>query len=142
MNNKKTILTISALTLITGAILSTKGVFAYQGDYTVEGPDCDDEKHELMEQAFLNNDYQAWLDLMEGKGRVTQVINESNFSRFAEAHQLAEEGNYDAADVIRQELGLKTRGSEGVGAGYMGGNGQGQGQGQGQGMGMKNQNNN
>lgn len=140
MKNKKTILTISALTLIAGAIISTKGVFAYRGDYTVKGPNCNEEKHELMEQAFLNSDYQAWLGLMEGRGRVTQVINESNFARFAEAHQLAIEGNYDAADAIRQELGLRTRGSEGVGAGYMGGNGQGQGQGQG--MGMKNQNNN
>ena len=29
---------------------------------------------------------------MNGKGRVAEVVNEGNFARFAEAHQLAEEG--------------------------------------------------
>ena len=129
MNNKKLILGISALTLATGALLIPSTVSAYQGDYTQKGPDCDSEKHEAMEQAFESNDYQAWTELMEGKGRVTQVINEGNFAKFAEAHKLAEEGNYDAADAIRQELGLRTRNGEKVGAGYKKGNGEGGGQG-------------
>ncbi|MBN1462393.1 MAG: hypothetical protein JW922_01780 [Paludibacteraceae bacterium] len=129
MNNKKLILGLTALALTAGAFLTVGSTYAYRGDYTQKGPDCDSEKHELMEQAFENNDYQAWAELMEGKGRVTQVINEGNFSRFAEAHKLAEEGNYDAADTIRQELGLRTRNGEKVGAGYMQGNGQGKNQG-------------
>ena len=133
MNNKKIILGISALTLAAGTLLIPGSVSAYQGDYTREGPDCGSEKHEAMEQAFENNDYQAWTELMEGKGRVTQVVNESNFARFAEAHKLAEEGNYDEADAIRQELGLRTRNGEKVGAGYKQGNGQGGGQGTGMG---------
>ncbi len=133
MNNKKIMLGITALTLATGAFLLTEKVSAYQGDYTKEGPDCDSEKHEAMEQAFEDNDYQAWTELMEGKGRVTQVVTEDNFARFAEAHRLAEEGDYDAADAIRQELGLRTRNGEKVGAGYM----QGKGQGRGQGTGME-----
>jgi len=120
---------ITALTLATGAFLLTEKVSAYQGDYAQKGPDCDSEKHEAMEKAFENNDYQAWTGLMEGKGRVTQVITEDNFARFAEAHRLAEEGNYDAADAIRQELGLRTRDGEKVGAGYKQGNGQDRGQG-------------
>jgi len=132
MNKTKIILGISALTLIAGTLLTTSGVSAYQGDYTKEGPDCDSEKHEAMEQAFDNNDYQAWSNLMEGKGRVTQVITQDNFARFSEARRLAEEGNYDAADAIRQELGLRTRNGEKVGAGYR----QGTGEGKGQGMGM------
>jgi len=127
MNNKKLILGISALALTAGALLTPGSVLAYQGDYTQKGPDCDTERHELMEQAFETNDYQAWTELMEGKGRVTQVVNEANFSRFAEAHKLAEEGNYDEADAIRQELGLRTRNGEKVGAGYMQGKGQGAG---------------
>ena len=131
MNNKKLILGISALALTAGAILTPSSVFAYQGDYTKEGPDCDSEKHEEMTQAFESNNYQAWAELMEGKGRVTQVINESNFARFAEAHKLAEEGNYDAADAIRQELGLRTRNGEKVGASYMQGERQSKGQGAG-----------
>ena len=134
--NKKIILGISALTLMAGTLLVPGTVSAYQGDYTKEGPDCDSEKHEEMEQAFGSNDYQTWAELMEGKGRVTQVIDEGNFARFAEAHKLAEEGNYDGADAIRQELGLRTKNGEKVGAGYMQGNGEGKGQGQGQGSGM------
>jgi len=129
MTNKKLILGISALTLAAGALLIPGKVSAYQGDYTKKGPDCDTEKHEAMEQSFENNDYQAWVELMEGKGRVTQVVTEDNFARFAEAHKLAEEGNFDAADTIRQELGLRTRDGEKVGAGYKQGNGQGRGQG-------------
>jgi len=120
---------ISALTLATGAFLLTEKVSAHQGDYTQKGPDCDSEKHEAMEQAFENNDYQAWIELMEGRGRVTQVVTKDNFARFAEAHKLAEEENFDGADAIRQELGLRTRDSEKVGAGYKQGNGQGRGQG-------------
>jgi len=129
MKNKKLVLGITALTLAAGAFLLTEKVSAYQGDYTQKGPDCDSEKHEAMETAFENNDYQAWADLMEGKGRVTQVVTEDNFARFAEAHRLAEEGDYDGADAIRQELGLRTRNGEKVGAGYKQGNGQGMGMG-------------
>ncbi len=134
MSNKKLILGVSALTLAVGAFLVPGRVSAYQGDYTQKGPDCDSEKHEAMEQAFESNDYQAWIGLMEGKGRVTQVVNEDNFARFAEAHRLAEEGNYDEADSIRQDLGLRTRNGERVGAGYKQVNGQGGGQGLGTGM--------
>ena len=132
MNKTKIILGISALTLVAGALLTTSNVSAYQGDYTQKGPNCTPERHEAMEQAFENNDYQAWADLMEGKGRVTQVIAQDNFARFSEAHRLAQEGNYDAADAIRQELGLRTRNGEKVGAGFR----QGSGEGRGQGMGM------
>jgi len=129
MNKTKIILGISALTLVAGALLTTSGVSAYQGDYTQKGPNCTLEKHEDMVQAFDNNDYQAWADLMEGRGRVTQVITQDNFAKFSEAHRLAQEGNYDAADAIRQELGLRTRNGERVGAGHRQGNGQGLGMG-------------
>ncbi len=132
MNNKKLILGISALSLAVGALLIPGKVLAYRGDYTQKGPDCNSEKHEAMEQAFENNDYNAWKELMEGKGRVAQVVTEENFARFAEAHRLAEEGDYDGADAIRQELGLRTRNGEKVRAGF----GQGKGQGMGQGSGM------
>ncbi|RJR26792.1 hypothetical protein C4561_03350 [candidate division WWE3 bacterium] len=129
MINKKLIFGLSALILGAGVFMLPGKVMAYQGDYTQKGPNCDPERHEAMEQAFENNDYQAWADLMEGRGRVTEVINESNFNRFAEAHRLAEEGNYDAADAIRAELGLRTRNGERTGSGYMRGMGQGRGQG-------------
>ena len=104
--NKKTML-LGATTLVLGGLFALPGtVGAYRGDPSVKGPDCSEERHQEMEQAFENNDYQAWKNLMQGKGRVIQVINEDNFARFAEAHELAEEGEIDEAKQIRQELGL------------------------------------
>lgn len=103
--NKKTIaLSVTALVLA-GAVL-TPAVQAYRGDPNVKGPAYTPERHEAMTQAFDNNDYNAWKEQMQSRGRVTQVVNEGNFNRFAEAHQLAQEGKIDEANAIRVELGL------------------------------------
>lgn len=118
---KKTILTLGATALVLGGLfIIPNTVSAYRGDPSVKGPDCTAERHQAMEQAFTDNDYNAWVSLMQGKGRVTQVVNEGNFARFAEAHKLAEEGKMDEAKQIRQELGL------GLNNGAKQGNGQGQ----------------
>ena len=123
MKNKAILLSGTALVL-GGLILAPKAVDAYRGEPGVEGPDCTEERHEVMEQAFEDNDYNAWSEQMQGKGRVTQVVNEENFARFAEAHKLAEEGNIEEASQIRQELGLGLKDGSG-----QGNNGQGMGQG-------------
>lgn len=106
-----TILTLGVLTF------GTQKAYAYQGDPGVQGPNCSDERHEAMTQAFENYDYNAWKELMDGKGRVTEVITEENFARFVEAHNLALSGDIDGADAIRTELGL------GTGEGYRNGQG-------------------
>ncbi len=124
MRTKKLLL-ISALTIASLGFLAINNVYAYRGDYTQKGLDYTPEKHEVMEEAFENNDYNAWEELMAGKGRVTEVINEDNFARFSEAHRLAEEGNYEETDKIRQELGLRTRNGDSIGAKYGKGDGQG-----------------
>jgi len=125
MTIKKTALTLGATALVLGGLFTIpSAVGAYKGDPGVEGPDCIEERHQEMEQAFENNDFQAWSNLMQGKGKVIQVVNEGNFARFAEAHKLAEEGKVDEAKQIRTELGL--------GLGNGSGNGQEQGGGQGQ----------
>ena len=108
-----------ALLLTTGAVSAS----AYQGDYTVEGPNCTPERHEAMLEAFDTTDYSAWYELMGDKGRVAQVVNEDNFALFAEAHNLAQAGDYEEADLIRQELGLRGRDGEKMGAGFRGGKG-------------------
>ena len=131
MKSKKIALGVFALTITASALIAAKGVFAYRGDYTQKGPDCTPERHEAMEQAFENNDYSAWKELKNGRGRVTEVITEDNFVRFAEAHKLTEEGKYEEADQIRQELGLRTKNGDQVGAGYKRGSGQDYGRGHG-----------
>lgn len=128
MKTNKQILGIATLALFLTASAST--TLAYQGDYTVTGPNCTPERHEAMEQAFNNLDYGAWQELMGDKGRVAQVVTESNFAQFAEAHQLALSGDYEGADEIRKELGLRGRDGVAVGAGFKGANGDRQGMGQ------------
>lgn len=119
--NKQSIL-LGAAALVLGGIALAPGVVnAYQGDPNVQGPNYTPERHEAMTQAFENKDYQAWKNLMQGNGQVTQVVNEANFDKFAQAHQLALEGKTDEANQIRAQLGL--------------GQGNGSGQGQGQGFG-------
>jgi hypothetical protein len=70
-----------------------------------------------MEKAFENNDYNAWKGMMDGKGRVTQVVNEKNFAQFAKAHELAQQGNTTEANKIREELGLGLQNGSGQGFG-------------------------
>ena len=104
------------------AILLAVGVVAtasaYQGDYSKPGPNYSSERHAAMEEAMENTDYQAWSELMSGRGRVTEVITEENFAKFVEAHQLAQAGDRDGADEIRKELGLRTRDGSRMGVGY------------------------
>ena len=104
---KKAIFGISALILTTIVVSAFSGqVLAFKGDPNVKGPNYTPERYEAMEKAFENNDYNAWINLMQGRGRVTQMINASNFAKFAQAHELAEQGKTEEAAKIRQELGL------------------------------------
>jgi len=112
MKTKKIYVSLAVLTLIFTAGIAS--ALAYQGDYTKVGPGHTSDRHETIETALNNNDYNAWLKLMDGRGRVTQVINQSNFAKFAEAHKLAQAGDIAGADAIRAELGLRTsQGSNG-----------------------------
>ncbi len=120
---KKQVISLGIVSLlIAGVFLLPNVVNAYRGNPSIEGPNHTDERHEAMTAAFANNDYSAWQELMRGKGRVAEVVNEGNFARFAEAHQLAQEGKIEEAKQIRAELGL------GLGNGADKAQGQGQGQ--------------
>lgn len=123
MNKQKIVLGLAALALGTGVIFTTtSSALAYRGDPAVTGPNYTAERHEAMEKAFENNDFSAWLNLMQGKGRVTQVVNKDNFAKFAEAHELAEDGKITESNKIRTELGLNLHNGSGNGMG-MGRNG-------------------
>ena len=114
---KKFLIGTSMLVATAGLVGSALYVSAYQGNPNVKGPNYTTERHTAMTKAFENNDYNAWKELMAGRGRATQVINEGNFSRFAEAHKLALEGKMDEAKKIRTELGLGLRNGDGQGRG-------------------------
>ena len=130
---KKVTLGLGALAISGIAGLSAGAVFAYQGDLTVKGANYSVDRHAAMEQAFENKDYNAWKSLMTGNGRVVQVVNKDNFAKFAEAHNLAEQGKTLEAQKIRQELGLGL--NNGSGCGLQDGSGKGVGRmGAGRGM--------
>ena len=123
---KKTAIFLSATALVLGGLaMSPRLVEAYRGD-PGQGPSYTAERHEAMTQAFGDNDYNAWKELMSGKGRVVQVVTEENFARFVEAHKLVGEGKLDEARAIRQELGLGLGNRNGDGSGQ-GNKGQGRG---------------
>jgi len=129
---KKQYIGLGAAAMIIGGLTMGSGVVAaYQGDPSVQGPNYTEERHTAMLAAFENNDYQAWSELMAGKGRVTQVVTAENFARFAEAHRLAAAGDVEGAKLIRTELGLGLRNGAG-----QNGNQDGSGQGGNQGGGM------
>lgn len=115
--NKKIIVLGSVGLLLGGLVLIPSKAFAYRGDPTVQGPNYTEERHQEMTSAFENNDYNSWKNLMNGRVRVSELIKEQNFSRFAEAHKFALEGNTEEANKIRQELGLGLQNGSGRGTG-------------------------
>ena len=119
---KKITVGLGALALLLGTVgVSAGTALAYRGDSSVNGPQYSAERHVLMEKAFENNDYDAWKNLMQGKGRVTQVITKDNFAKFAEMHELMAQGRMAEAGQIRQELGLGLQ--NGLGRGSCAGGG-------------------
>ncbi|MCK5123247.1 MAG: hypothetical protein KAQ87_03825 [Candidatus Pacebacteria bacterium] len=113
------------LAVVMATAFTISSAFAYQGDYSKQGPAQSAERHTAMTEAMENNDYEAWSELMADRGRVAKIINAENFAQFAEAHELAHNGDLKRADEIRKELGLKTRDGEKIGAKFGGGQGYG-----------------
>jgi hypothetical protein len=103
---KISIITLIITVIAISLIAFTNSAYAYRGDPTATGPYHTEEREAAMDKAFDNNDYNAWKNLMNSRGRVTQVINKDNFAQFAKAHKLAEEGKIAEANQIRTQLGL------------------------------------
>ena len=114
--------------IVVGLIATTSLVSAYRGDYSVQGPNCNEERHELMENAFETLDYDAWLGLMTENGRhprVVDVVTEDNFETFVQAHEAGIDGDYETAAELRAELGLNNGNGPKDGTGFGKGIGQG-----------------
>ena len=123
---------MSAFALGMIALLGVSFVAAYQGDYSVKGPDYSEARHEAMEDVFDNLDYKGWVTLMTENGRHPRsldVITEDNFVTFVEAHDALEDRDFERATELRNELGLNNRIGSGKGKGMK------------QGSGMRNQEN-
>ncbi len=111
------ILGLSAIAAIAAIAILEHSASAYRGNPAMTGPNYTADRHAAMEKAFETNDYNAWKQLMQGRGRASTVVNENNFAQFAQAHRLAEEGKITEANTIRQQLGLSTGHNPRSGAG-------------------------
>lgn len=89
-----------------GASFLVSPADAYRGDPSVRGTQYSEERHEAIEKALDSNNFEEWKKLMDGRGRVSQVITKENFAKFAQAHKLAEQGKFEEAQKIRRELGI------------------------------------
>jgi len=85
--------------------LAVSGVFASSNERGQMGMNYSPERHEQMTQAFADNNYTTWKNLMGERG-ATRAVTQENFNRFTEMHNLMLEGKTDEANTIRQELGL------------------------------------
>jgi hypothetical protein len=116
MNKKILVGVVSLATLgIMGAGLYAN---AYQGDPNTRAPWFSQERHDAMQKAFENNDYNAWKNLSQENNNARvgwkfSKVTPENFPRFSEMHRLMKEGKFDEASRIRAELGLGNRGGKG-----------------------------
>ncbi|MFA5925791.1 MAG: hypothetical protein WC831_02560 [Parcubacteria group bacterium] len=117
MNNKYIALGAVAIAGIAGSLAISQAAFAYRGNPDQTGPNYSPERHAEMQKAFENKDYNSWKEQMNGRGRVTEIVNEQNFSRFAEMRKLTLEKKYDEANKIRAELGLGQGNGQGMNQG-------------------------
>ncbi|MFZ5392399.1 MAG: hypothetical protein ACOZAR_04400 [Patescibacteria group bacterium] len=79
-----------------------------------QGPNgANNEQMEAMKTALNNSDYEAWktaVSELPNSEELLSKINESNFSRLVEAHNLQQQ-----AQAIREELGIEGFGPRGKG---------------------------
>ncbi len=107
-NKKNTLIRASAvgLSVIATTVIVAGAAYAHNGGFEKS------RKRELgaknfaaIQEAIKNNDYVSWSELI-GDKKIGEIINEDNFSQFVEMHNLIKEGDFAAADEIREELGL------------------------------------
>lgn len=68
------------------------------------GKHWNSEKHEAVKQAIEDNDYEAWKEAMGGMPGANEITEET-FSLIVEAHMLKENGQYEEAQEIWEEIG-------------------------------------
>lgn len=73
------------------------------------------EKREKAQESVKNGDYNAWLEVVGEDSKMAEKINEDNFHKLTEMHNLREEGKHDEAKAIKEELGLDFGKGKGMG---------------------------
>lgn len=110
MKNKGIILGTLAVALLGVIAFTTTKADAYRGDHTKVGPNHTEEREAEMETVFEDLDYEGWKTLMTEDGRTPGVLrhieSQEDFEAFVQARELAQAGDTEAANQIREELGM------------------------------------
>ncbi len=82
------------------------------------------EMRDAVHAAIEAEDYDAYLDAVEGTPRADIIDSEDDFEKLVEAHELREAGDHEAAREIMDELGFEKPGGKGHHKGGMRGGGE------------------
>lgn len=108
-----------ATTLIVSSLASAHGFGGQfdRGNISPERQQAMEEARQEMEAyqgaiqtALDNGDYEAWKTAIDSHPRITNIINADNFGQFVQMHNYMQEGDFEAAQEIRDELGLENTG--------------------------------
>jgi hypothetical protein len=69
------------------------------------------------QQALEAEDYAAWVQAIESRPRITDLVTEENFPKYAEMQKARQSGDFETAQALAEELGLN---QFGFGKGPMG----------------------
>ncbi|OGY43629.1 MAG: hypothetical protein A3A02_03185 [Candidatus Buchananbacteria bacterium RIFCSPLOWO2_01_FULL_39_33] len=105
MNYKKIGIGLGVLAVILAIGITTVSAAQNHGR-GLRGLKTEPENKDQVVQAIENSDYQTWKSLVGDKSRLAKVITEENFSQLVQMHNLAQEGEFDEAKEIAEELGL------------------------------------
>jgi hypothetical protein len=107
MKNKK-IIGAAAMSLVMGSSVVYANAADNMAGRAGHAPGVTREYMQAERQALEGGDFAAWKAAVEAAGstRILEKINESNFSRYAQAFHLRESGNEEGARAILDELGL------------------------------------
>lgn len=108
MKNKKKIISMTAMSLVMGSAVATANADSIMAKFR-EPMGISSENRQAEDEALKNADFASWKSAVENCGRteILDIINESNFARYAEAFKLRESGDMDGSRAIMEELGIK-----------------------------------
>ena len=75
-----------------------------------------EEKMAPVKEAIENRDYEAWrtaVEDLEWKRGKLDIINEDNFDTYVDMHEAKQNGDYEKARELAEELGLPMKGHHG-----------------------------
>lgn len=116
--NKKVLIGSIALAVVS---LAGVGIFAANAANNGFGsPWASQEKADAVQKAIENKDYSAWKGAMsdmmsERMNSKFSRITPDNFGKFSEMHKLMQEGKFEEAQKIREELGMPIGGGRMMG---------------------------